>query len=159
MTDNKIIIGALDELSENAHNYIDHKNAEIQALTIRNATLEATIERLENENVLLQGDIYTLQAENEELEEENLILSQKRANIFEITNAFENGRNRGIEELAEKLKEKFSHLEYTIQTNRKTMPVERVKAEVDAVLQNGCANVIDKVLTEMKKEMVGESDV
>ena len=57
-----------------------------------------------------------------------------------------------VKEFAERLKEKFACLEYVIQTNRKTLPIERVKAEVDAVLQNGCSNVVDKIL----KEMVGE---
>ena len=61
-------------------------------------------------------------------------------------------RTEAVKEFAERLKEKFACLEYVIQTNRKTLPIERVKAEVDAVLQNGCSNVVDKIL----KEMVGE---
>lgn len=70
MTDNKMIIEALDQLSEKAHNYVDRKNAEIQALTIRNATLEATIERLENENMLLQGEVSDAHSEVERLNKE-----------------------------------------------------------------------------------------
>ena len=61
-------------------------------------------------------------------------------------------RNEAIKEFAEKLKAKFSDIEYVIKTHRKTLPVERVKAEMDAVLQNGCANIIDKVV----KETVGD---
>lgn len=102
-----------------------------------------------NELQYAKEEIEKLQKENTELDGANILL----------TVTLQNAQSEARKELAEKLKEKFSHLEYTIQTNRKTMPVERVKAEVDAVLQNGCANVIDKVLTEMKKEMVGESDV
>lgn len=61
-------------------------------------------------------------------------------------------RKNAIKEFAEKLKAKFSDIEYVIKTHRKTLPVERVKAEVDAVLQNGCSNIIDKVLKEMEDE-------
>ena len=43
-------------------------------------------------------------AEIDRLKAENLILSQKRANIFEIVNANEKGRARGIKEFAERLK-------------------------------------------------------
>ena len=32
------------------------------------------------------------------------VLSQKRANIFEITDAFERGRKKGVQQLAERLK-------------------------------------------------------
>lgn len=54
-----------------------------------------------------------------------------------------------VNEFVKKLKAKFICMEYVIKTSRKTMPVERVKAEVDAVLQNGCPNVIDKILKEV----------
>lgn len=49
------------------------------------------------------------QAEIERLKAEILILSQKRANIFEIVNANEKGRARGIKEFAERLKAEYSH--------------------------------------------------
>ena len=58
-----------------------------------------------------------------------------------------------VNEFVKKLKAKFICMEYVIKTSRKTMPVERVKAEVDAVLQNGCPNVIDKIL----KEVIGDT--
>lgn len=55
--------------------------------------------------------INRLQAENEnyshnikKLTEENLILSQKRANMFEILKSNEKGRIRGIKEFADRLK-------------------------------------------------------
>lgn len=54
-----------------------------------------------------------------------------------------------VNEFVKKLKAKFNCMEYVIKTSRKTMPVERVKAEVDAVLQNGCLNIIDKILKEV----------
>lgn len=61
-------------------------------------------------------------------------------------------KSEAIKEFAERLKAKFADIEYVIKTHRKTLPVERVKAEVDAVLQNGCSNIIDKVLKEMEGE-------
>ena len=45
-------------------------------------------------------------AEIERLTEDNFIKSQKRANIFEIANAYERGRAEAITEFAERLKEK-----------------------------------------------------
>lgn len=48
------------------------------------------------------------QAEIENLKNENLILSQKRANIFEITDAYERGRSKAVKEFAERAKE-FIH--------------------------------------------------
>ena len=61
-------------------------------------------------------------------------------------------RKNAIKEFAEKLKAKFSDIEYVIKTHRKTLPVERVYAEVDSVLHNGCSNIIDKFLKEMEDE-------
>lgn len=54
----------------------------------------------------LQEEINRQKAEIERLEEDNFIKSQKRANIFEITNAYERGRAEAITEFAERLKEK-----------------------------------------------------
>lgn len=45
-----------------------------------------------------------LTEENERLRDENEIKSQKRANIFEISNAFERGRIDGIQKMQERLK-------------------------------------------------------
>lgn len=45
-------------------------------------------------------------AEIERLKEDNEIKSQKRANIFEITNAYERGRAEAVKEFAERLKGK-----------------------------------------------------
>ena len=47
------------------------------------------------------------QAEIESLKEENIILSQKRANIFEIISAYDRGRTEAIKEFAERLKKKY----------------------------------------------------
>ena len=85
-------------------------------------------------------------AEIERLETNCLSMAQTMPNMAKAERA------EAVKEFAERLKEKLACLEYAIQTNRKTLPIERVKAEVNAVLQNGCSNVVDKTL----KEMVGE---
>jgi uncharacterized small protein (DUF1192 family) len=46
-----------------------------------------------------------LTEENERLREDNEIKSQKRANIFEIANAFERGRTNGVRKMQERLKQ------------------------------------------------------
>lgn len=56
--------------------------------------------------------------------------------------------NKQLEEFKDRLITKFSQLEYQIKTKRKTMPIEMVKTTVDAVLQNGCADIINTVYNE-----------
>lgn len=46
-----------------------------------------------------------LRNENERLKADNEIKSQKRANIFEIANAFERGRTDGVRKMSEMLKD------------------------------------------------------
>lgn len=46
-----------------------------------------------------------LTEENERLREDNEIKSQKRANIFEIANAFERGRTDGVRKMLQRIKE------------------------------------------------------
>ena len=62
----------------------------------------------EEKNINMISDTLDLinrqQAEIERLKKENLILSQKRANLFEILETNEKGRIRGIKEFAERLK-------------------------------------------------------
>lgn len=74
---------------------------------------QAEIENLKVENQSLRGAANPLkmhyeeaQAEIERLEEDNFIKSQKRANIFEITDAYERGKSEAVKEFAERLKEK-----------------------------------------------------
>ena len=65
--------------------------------------------------------INRLQAEIKELKEEKHILSQKRANIFEITSAFDRGRTDGIIKFAERLKETIEDYQYVIDNLVKEM--------------------------------------
>lgn len=52
--------------------------------------------------------IKELTEENERLREDNEIKSQKRANIFEIADAFERGRTDGARKMQERLKGAFN---------------------------------------------------
>lgn len=54
------------------------------------------IELLQNALLEINDLVQKQQAKIERLESENLILSQKRANIFEISDAFERGKAEGI---------------------------------------------------------------
>ncbi len=54
--------------------------------------------------------IKELTEEKERLREDNEIKSSKRANIFEIANAFERGRTDGVQEMQERLKTKMNDL-------------------------------------------------
>lgn len=73
--------------------------------------LEIKVEKLEKEcsdKERAYTDEYVLRkelkTENKNLREQNFILSQKRANIFEIIKAYERGRRDGIKEFWEELK-------------------------------------------------------
>ena len=56
--------------------------------------------------------IKELTEENERLREDNEIKSQKRANIFEITNAFERGRTDGVRKYKSAIIEYYSKPKY-----------------------------------------------
>ncbi len=55
----------------------------------------------------LDANIEHLTEENERLRDDNEIKSQKRANIFEIANAFDRGRTNGVRKMQERLKSCF----------------------------------------------------
>lgn len=106
-----------------------------------------------DDTVTLTANVIRSVKENyEELVEAKAEIERLELNLEEAFAEIEEFKTLQIElvnEFAEKLKAKFSCMEYVIKTSRKTMPVERVKAEVDAVLQNGCLNIIDKILKEV----------
>lgn len=124
----KVKKGCRSELIVNALDLINRQKAEKETMQSYIDCLKAEIERLEDLNKCYYTSCQQIAKSNHEIKAE------------------------AVKEFAERVKEKFACLEYVIQTNRKTLPIERVKAEIDAVLQNGCSNVVDKIL----KEMVGE---
>ena len=54
----------------------------------------------------LQKQIAEKNVDIERLKDENRILTQRRANLFEIVNAYEKGRAEAIKDFAERMKEK-----------------------------------------------------
>ena len=75
-------------------------------LTAAEARYESRKESDLEEVLELRLKVEELTEENERLREDNEIKSQKRANIFEIANAFERGRTNGVRKMQERLKEK-----------------------------------------------------
>ncbi len=110
-----------------------------------NESQKAEIEKLNVELAGMRGacESYKMhydnsQAEIERLQEENKIKSQKRANIFEILNAYERGRAEASKEFAERLRALFSEL-----NKYDRLHVYEILDRIDIV----------------EEEMVGESDV
>ena len=96
----------------------------------------AEIERLEIELQAMRGAANCYKAEVNRLETENLILSQKRANIFEVMEANERGRAQGIKEFAERLQEKYS--------------------QADILCPRRIVSLTEKDLDNLVKEMAGD---
>lgn len=113
-------------------------------------TLTANVIRSVKENY---EELIEAKAEIERLEQEKGRFEADVEMFTDIGKMYSELKSEAFKEFAERLKAKFSCLEYVIKTSRKTMPVERVKAEVDVVLQNGCPNIIDKTL----KEVIGDT--
>lgn len=76
--------------------------------------------------------IKELAEENERLRAENEIKSQKRANIFEIANAFERGRTDGVRKMQEALEHRIhSKLSYHGWYLKETVIAEITKEMLD----------------------------
>ena len=89
------------------------------------------------------------QAEIENLKNENFILSQKRANIFEITDAYERGKAKAYKEFAERLKnEIISDTAYGCDSSQHT-------GYYDYQIKIGD---IPEYIDNLVKEMVGENN-
>ena len=92
---------------------INEQERKIKELTEGKYDIECSYNSLKKDNERLHAtrtELTRVQEENERLRAENEIKSQKRANIFEITNAFERGRTDGVRKMQERIKaEKFHH--------------------------------------------------
>lgn len=111
------------------------------------------IERLKSMNQAKLDCIHDLQNENE-------ILSRN------ADTAFQDGLNErrdlfapeikaeAYKEFAEKAKENFQNLEYSADTDRKTVKVEEMKEQINWVLHSVVAETLDNIL----EELVGENN-
>ena len=97
------------------------------------------------------------QAEIERLNKQNEALHKRYINkhtaYCELLDELEETKIESIKEFAERLKDKFSALKYTIATNRKTVTVDFLQEEVTEML-HGCTTVIDCVV----EEFVGDKE-
>ena len=89
-------------------------------------------------------------AENEELRKENIIATQKRANIFEIVNAYERGRTEARKEFAENSVERVEKAKLKYQRLCKEQGEEM--EEHISILFDGIIGIINNLLEEMEKE-------
>ena len=83
----------------------------------------------------LACEVENLRAENERLREDNEIKSQKRANIFEIVNAFGRGRTDGVCKIREQFKERHEIWE-----------------EQDVTEYNYATSLLDQIAKEMLED-------
>lgn len=110
--------------------------------------------------------INRLQAENEDLKTENLILSQKRFNIFERVEFFakvkEKAKAEAYKEFAERLKDEIAE---ALKSNYKAR-AERIEkhnvGETDEFISYcggkiDCLRGLDDFLDDLLKELVGDS--
>lgn len=109
---------------------------------------KAEIERLKSMNQAKLDCIHDLQNENE-------ILSRN------ADTAFQDGLNErrdlfapeikaeAYKEFAEKAKENFQNLEYSADTDRKTVKVEEMKEQINWVLHSVAAETLDNILEEL----------
>ena len=103
-------------------------------------------------------------AEIERLLEENLIKSQKRANMFEIVNAFERGKAKGITEFADKM---HTEIHQALESNYNARAERMAKPNIDMADEfisycDGkidCLRGLDDFVDETYEEMVGDNNV
>ena len=94
-------------LAQNALDLITSQQAENENLKVENQSLRTAANSL-------KMHYEEAQAEIENLKNENFILSQKRANIFEITEAYGRGKSEAVKEFADRLKKDIFNTEYHI---------------------------------------------
>lgn len=76
------------------------------------------------------------------------------SNIMESQKIKREAKAEAYKEFAEKAKENFQNLEYSADTDRKTVKVEEMKEQINWVLHSVAAETLDNIL----EELVGETD-
>lgn len=96
-------------LEKYALDLINRQKAEIERSHTAFENSQTATKMWHREAELNAGEIIKLQAEVERLTTENLILSQKRINMFERLDIVNNARAEAIKEFAKRLKELIPH--------------------------------------------------
>lgn len=123
------------------------------------------IERLKSMNQAKLDCIHDLQSENEELTNEVDSLKKQmewltgyNQNLMSANTALSEeifiAKAEAYKEFAEKAKENFQNLEYSADTDRKTVKVEEMKEQINWVLHSVAAETLDNIL----EELVGENN-
>ena len=76
------------------------------------------------------------------------------SNIMESQRIKREAKAEAYKEFAEKAKENFQNLEYSADTDRKTVKVEEMKEQINWVLHSVAAETLDNIL----EELVGENN-
>lgn len=108
---------------------------DLQTAKAENEELVGNIDRLKAELFDKTEHLKTAEAEIERLKEDNEIKSSKRANIFEIVNAFERGKAEAYKECIDKIQNQIK--------NNNAISAEWLRKYLDNLLQ----------------ELVGDTDV
>lgn len=77
------------------------------------------------------------------------ILEHQRVEIDELLQKLQQAKSEAIREFAERLKERLNTLEYTRETDRKTVPTDYFVHMMNDILHETVPCVIDGVLKEM----------
>ena len=72
--------------------------------------------------------------------------------IYDLEEKIETAKSESIKEFAERLKERLNTLEYTRETDRKTVPTDYFVHMMNDILHETVPCVIDSVLKEMTEE-------
>ena len=96
------------ELIKRIENLVEQNGRLVSLLSNKEDEIASLKESLLNEIVLHEKDVREKNKAVEKLKAEKEVLSSKRANIFEISNAFERGRKNGIEKFFDVLTKKYS---------------------------------------------------
>lgn len=81
------------------------------------------------------------------------LLCELRKQKYELMKRLSTAKHEAYKEFVKKAKEKFQNLEYSANTDRKTVKVEEMKEQINWVLHSVAAETLDNLL----KELVGDN--
>lgn len=127
---------------------INRQKAEIERLGKRISGQKHALFKQQAYTAELQNEIVKLKDYNENLLAANTVLSNQ------VLESKAKAKAEAYKEFAEKAKENFQNLEYSADTDRKTVKVEEMKEQINWVLHSVAAETLDNIL----EELVGETD-
>ena len=107
---------------------------------------KAENERLEDENYTLKNKI---EIRDNLIEQLGSDIDVKYNTIYTMREKLKNSKSEAIKRFAERLKERLNTLEYTRETDRKTVPTDYFVHMMNDILHETVSCVIDSILKEM----------